>query len=68
MRWHYRQMGKLALLLLVAPVLRGAEDRLAVIQALLVPMRTAPIAKARGATPALTNVKHQLRDWIELRL
>lgn len=61
-------MTRLALLLLCASVLRGAEDRLIAIHALLLPMRTAPIADARGATPALTNVKHQLRDWIELRL
>jgi len=61
-------MGRLALLLLLASVLRGAEDRLAAIHALLVPMRTAPIADARGATPALTNVKHQLRDWVEFHL
>lgn len=61
-------MGRLALLLLFASVLRGAEDRLAAIRALLVPMRTAPIADARGARPALTDVKHQLRDWIEFHL
>ncbi|MGA2597790.1 MAG: hypothetical protein ABSH09_12475, partial [Bryobacteraceae bacterium] len=61
-------MGRLALLLLFASVIRGAEDRLAAIHALLVPMRGAPIAEARGATPALTDVKHQLRDWIEFHL
>jgi len=54
--------------LLVASVLHAAEDRLAAIHTLLVPMRTAPIADARGATPALTSVKHQLRDWIEFQL
>jgi hypothetical protein len=31
-------------------------------------MRTAPIDAARGATPALTDVKHRLRDWIEFHL
>ena len=31
-------------------------------------MRTAPVADARGATPVLTNVKHQLRDWIQIHL
>ena len=55
-------------MLLFASVLRGEEGRLAAIHALLVPMRTEPIADARGATPALTNVKHQLRDWIESHL
>ncbi len=61
-------MCRLALLFVVASVLRAAEDRLTPIQALLVPMRTAPISDARGATPALTDVKHQLRDWIESHL
>ncbi|HEV2687853.1 MAG TPA: hypothetical protein VGV35_04840 [Bryobacteraceae bacterium] len=55
-------------MLLFASVLGGADDRLAAIHALLVPTRTAPIADARGATPALTKVKHQLRDWIESRI
>lgn len=59
-------MGRLALLLLLAPVLRGAEDRLDAIHELLVPMRTVPSAEARGATAALTVVKHKLRDWIEI--
>ncbi len=31
-------------------------------------MRAVAIADARGATPALTAVKHQLRDWIESHL
>lgn len=61
-------MRRLPLLFLFASVLSSAEDPLAAIHALLVPMRTAPIAEARGATPALTDVKHQLRDWIESRL
>src|SRR6516165_9012572 len=61
-------MCRLALLLLFASVPGAADDRLDAIRALLVPMRKAPIAEARGATPALTNVKHQLRDWIESRL
>jgi hypothetical protein len=58
-------MRRLGLLLLFAPVLHAADDRLAAIHTLLVPMRTAPIGEARGATPALTEVKHRLRDWIE---
>jgi hypothetical protein len=61
-------MDRLAFLFLLAPVLVAAEDRLDAIHALLVPMRTAPIADGRGATAALTDVKHQLRDWIEFRL
>jgi hypothetical protein len=62
-------MRRLVLLMLFASVLRAAEDRLAAIQVLLVPMRATPIAAAaRGATPALTDVKHQLRDWIESRI
>jgi hypothetical protein len=61
-------MCRLALLLLFVSILRAAEDRLAAINALLVPMRTAPISDTRGATPVLTDVKHQLRDWIESHL
>lgn len=61
-------MCRLALLLLFASPLYGDEDRLAAIHALLVPMRGSPIAEARGATPTLTDVKHQLRDWIEFHL
>src|ERR1700682_3214791 len=61
----------LALLLLSLPLMAAdAEDpRLGAIRALLLPMRTSQLdAKARGATPTLTMVKHQLRDWIESRL
>ena len=61
-------MRRLAVLLLFASVLRAAGDGVATIRALLIPMRKAPIADARGATPALTDVKHQLRDWIEAHL
>ena len=61
-------MGRLALALLFASALRGADDRLTTIGALLAPMRTAPISDTRGATPVLTDVKHQLRDWIEFHL
>jgi hypothetical protein len=62
-------MRHLALLLLFASVLGAAVDpRLTAIHELLVPMRTAPYAQTtRGATPALTTVKHQLREWIESR-
>jgi len=61
-------MGRLALILLFGSVLSAADDRLAAIHAILAPMRSSPIADARGATPPLTSVKHQLRDWIELYL
>jgi len=64
-------MRLLALLLLSFPLAVHAEDaRLDAIHALLLPMRTSGLQnlKARGATPALTTVKHELRDWIESRL
>ena len=61
-------MWKLAVLLASASVLLGSEDRIGLIRSLLIPMRTAPISQARGATSALTTVKHQLRDWIETQL
>lgn len=64
-------MRPLALLLLSSSLVVHAEDaRLAAIRALLLPMRANQLAnlKSRGATPALTTVKHQLRDWIESRL
>ncbi len=61
-------MNRLALLLLLASVAQAADERLAAIRTLLVPMRTAPVTSARGATPALTEVKHEFRDWIESRL
>lgn len=49
----------------------AAEDpALLEIRALLWPMRAKPIdgLSPRGATPAFTDVKHKLRDWIEGRL
>jgi hypothetical protein len=63
-------MYRLALLLLFASVLRAAGDpRLTAIHELLVPMRNIkPDAQARGATPALTTGKHELRDWLESRI
>jgi hypothetical protein len=56
-------------LVLVSSV--SAQDAsLREIRALLLPMRTNPIGSGgpRGATPALTEIKHKLRDWIESRL
>src|SRR5208337_2316627 len=65
MRW----LGTLLVVGLAFPA--SAEDlRLTAIRTLLEPMRAKPEAnqETRGATPQLTVVKHQLRDWIESRL
>jgi hypothetical protein len=64
-------MRLLALLLVSSPLVLPAQDaRLDAIRGLLSPMRTNPLdhLETRGATPVLTTVKHQLRDWIETRL
>jgi len=57
-------------MLFAASVSPAAEDpALAKIHTLLAPMRTESLKVGpRGATPVLTNVKHQLRRWIESRL
>ena len=51
---------------------RAADPQLAEIRATLAPMRAGAAAETdknmRGATPALMDVKHALRDWIEARL
>jgi hypothetical protein len=57
-----------AVLVLMGCRLWAADASLDAIHALLQPMRDSEPMKARGATPALTTVKHQLRDWIEPRL
>lgn len=46
------------------------DPQLAHIQGMLAPMRAGVVADKdmRGATPALMDVKHALRDWIESRL
>lgn len=48
----------------------AADPRLDALRALLIPMRSekAQDPTARGATPALTEIKHQLRQWIESRM
>ena len=48
----------------------AADAALLEIRALLWPMRAKPFdgLGPRGATPAFTEVKHRLRDWIENRL
>ena len=47
----------------------AAQDAaLATLHALLAPMRSGAGKDMRGATPALMDVKHGLRDWIEARL
>lgn len=64
-------MRLIGLLLLGIPLAVHAEDvRLDAIRDLLFSMRTTGLEniKVRGATPAMTAVKHQLRDWIESRL
>lgn len=58
-------------MVLAGPVSRAAEDAALVeIRALLEPMRANPLGLPgpRGATPAFTDVKHRLRNWIESRL
>lgn len=70
-RYHLSHMRLLALFLLTLPPIVHAEDaRLDAIRVLLLPMRADGMQnlKTRGATPALTTVKHELRDWIESRL
>jgi hypothetical protein len=64
-------MRLLALLLLACSFAARAEDAsLMTIRTLLAPMRADQThgRKARGATLALTEVKHRLRDWVESRL
>jgi hypothetical protein len=64
-------MRLLALFMLVFPLaVRAEDDRLDKIRVLLLPLRTNGLQnlKSRGATPALTTVKHLLRDWVETRL
>jgi hypothetical protein len=68
-RYDCGRMRLLALLLLGSPILALAQDtRLDAIREILLPMRQLEPLTARGATPAFTTVKHQLRDWIESRL
>ncbi len=57
-------------LLLGSAAAEAQDADLIEIRALLEPMRARPLdgTSARGATPALTDVKHKLRDWIEKRL
>jgi len=61
----------LAVALFAGTASMAAEDAtLTQIRTLLAPMRANPFdgPGARGAKPALTTVKHKLRDWIESRL
>lgn len=53
-----------------AAMAAAEDDSLRQIRALLTPMRSKSFdfPGPRGATPALTDVKHTLRDWIESRL
>ncbi|HUJ48989.1 MAG TPA: hypothetical protein VLW25_02295 [Bryobacteraceae bacterium] len=63
-----RRLG--SLLLFAFPIATHAEDaRLSRLQVLLVPMRAVQMANlTRGATPELTVIKHELRDWVESHL
>ena len=64
-------MRLIALLLLSSGyIVQAGDARLEAIHALLMPMRGREPwdTKARGATPALSTVKHVLREWIESRL
>jgi hypothetical protein len=45
-----------------------AQDPLDDLRAALKPLRRQPHRDTRGATPALTTIKHRLRDWAEVRL
>jgi hypothetical protein len=59
-----------ALLLLLQPAACADDALLDAFRATITPMRGKPpgFGGPRGATPALTTAKHQLRDWIESRL
>jgi hypothetical protein len=48
----------------------AADPRIDSLRALLIPLRTerSDDPPVRGATPALTDVKHELRDWVESRM
>jgi hypothetical protein len=62
---------RLALLLFLSYLGAPAQDRqLSALRATLVSLRlhADDHRETRGATPELTLAKHQLRDWIELRL
>jgi hypothetical protein len=63
-------MRLLAFLLLCVPLLSAEDTRLAAIRAWLVAVKSAGSANAdtRGASPALTQVKHDLIAWIESRI
>jgi hypothetical protein len=58
-------------MLFAVAISMAAEDpALVEIRALLAPIRAKALKDlgARGATPAITEVKHKLRDWVEGRL
>ena len=55
---------------MLCAVVRAEDPHLSALKATLVPLRSqdGERRQTRGATPALTRAKHQLRDWIETRL
>jgi|SRR5579871_701854 len=63
-------MRSIVLLLTLTTLLAAEDQHLTTIRDLLVPMRERHEAnlKVRGATPALTQVKHELIVWVETRL
>jgi hypothetical protein len=64
-----RTLLAIAMLALLAGAARAEDSPLSAIHQLLAPMRgVAHATEGRGATPALTTVKHELRDWFEARL
>ena len=60
----------LALVLALNPVAHAGDTLLDAFRTTITSMRGKPpgFGGPRGATPALTTAKHQLRDWIESRL
>jgi hypothetical protein len=66
----YRVFAVLFVTFFVARPAYAEDGQLAEIHALLAPMRAEKHEdpEMRGAAPALTTVKHRLRDWVEARL
>jgi hypothetical protein len=60
----------IAVVALLCAAAKGEDAQLTSLRATLVPLRPHQNERreVRGATPALTVAKHQLRDWIESRL
>jgi hypothetical protein len=66
---EYTKIVRFFALILLLPTAQAADNHLDQIRATLLPMRNASGGQpARGATPAFTKIKHDLRDWVESRL